>query len=850
VSRHSPAYRVCSRCGAHFSTRRIAPHAIPLFYSYGGYWHDRQRRKHHPELWSRGALLEQDGRVRHWIACIERHVGGATGVAVEVGCAEGSLLKALRDRGWQVAGIEPDPQVAAEVARRTGLEIRAGVFPGAAAPPCDLFVACDTLEHVPDPAAFLAAVHACLRPGGLLLLQLPLLESDTDDFGELTGKVFDPEEHAFIYSRHAIRTLLESTGFDVVENDSAWQRAHELVVARPAARPVRACRHLANLQEMFSPAWIDFIHELNRFAAPLGLRQVENWSKLWEYPWLWHHGLSAIDWKDCRVLDIGSELSAFPWWLATLGARVTLVETRPEFVSRWAPVARALAAEVDWAIVDDGSLPFPSHTFDVVTSVSVIEHQDDPAVAVAEAGRVLKGGGLFAASFDVCEPSMGMAFPSWNGRALTLRELERCFWQAPAFGSNPPPEWNLEDIPAFLGWHAQTAAHHTYVVGAAVLRKTAEPPAAAHHPAAPRPAVPVEGRLSIVIPMGRPDRVAGTLRAIAGQRTVPERWEIVLVGPGAPAKAAEWPTLPIVPVDLEQNLAAPRMRREGVRRASGDWYLFVDDDVELSEDFLGTLLGWLANDRSDAPSASDAPARERVGAIGPRLPGVPRSYFGRLVDSSNFWSQQGTVPLRPHGQPFLYSAAIAVRAEAYHRAGGFDGQMINGEDVDLTRRIRDVGFALAYEPSLVARHRHGRDTLLTMWRYFWASGDAASYFLRDRGVCCFDWRGVPIRAWRSLQRNRRHQRLQGAALGHRACWVLLNYLIWHASLEWHHQAGLRASAALDELPVRSPSGRLAWRAFRAMRERRGLRGRALYLLALIRRAADPIDWSSSPTRHA
>ena len=85
--------------------------------------------------------------------------------------------------------------------------------------------------------------------------------------------------------------------------------------------------------------------------------------------------------------------------------------------------------------------------------------------------RVLKPGGRLAISFDICEPDRGMTFPEWNGRALTLREFEGFVWRHPAFDAGPAPVWNLADIPAFLSWHLQSAPHHNYVVGAAVLTR-------------------------------------------------------------------------------------------------------------------------------------------------------------------------------------------------------------------------------------------------------------------------------------------------------------------------------------------------------------------------------------------
>lgn len=475
VSPHSAHYRVCPRCGAHYAAKRLKPDCIGKFYSYEGYWQQRQQSKHHPTLFERQQLLEADGRVTCWIDALERHTGPTRGTAVEVGCAEGTLLLHLRQRGWQTVGIEPDAQTAAAVRERTGLDVRAGVFPDTPAPACNAFIACDVLEHVPDPLRFLQAARAALRPGGVIFIQLPLLEKEQPDFGHMTDKVFDPQEHVFIYTREALATLVETAEFEVLENHAAWRRAHEILIARRIDRPARPVRHLANLPQLFSPEWIAWVDRLNAFAAPLGLRQFTNWSKLWEYPWIWHHGLDKIDWRGKRVLDLGTEQSPFPWWLATQGAHVTLVETRRNWIEQWEAVRAALGGvAVDWQIVDSSRLPFPANTFDVVTSFSVIEHQDDKALAAAEVGRVLKPGGVFGISFDICEPSLGMTFPEWNGRALTMREFEDTIWRQPAFGQKTAPDWNLEDIGPFHRWHKQTAAHHNYVTAAALLRK--QPP--------------------------------------------------------------------------------------------------------------------------------------------------------------------------------------------------------------------------------------------------------------------------------------------------------------------------------------------------------------------------------------
>jgi hypothetical protein len=52
-----------------------------------------------------------------------------------------------------------------------------------------------------------------------------------------------------------------------------------------------------------------------------------------------------------------------------------------------------------------------------------------------------------------------------------MAEFESAIWRQRAFGQGAAPDWNREDIGPFLRWHRQTAPHHNYVTGAAVLRK-------------------------------------------------------------------------------------------------------------------------------------------------------------------------------------------------------------------------------------------------------------------------------------------------------------------------------------------------------------------------------------------
>lgn len=229
---------------------------------------------------------------------------------------------------------------------------------------------------------------------------------------------------------------------------------------------------LASVPELSSQPYRDYMTTMNAFARRFGLREFTIWGKVWEYPWLWFNGMRDLNWSNLNLVDIGSEISPMPWYLASLGARVTLVECDDQWVPTWERMNELLGLKVNWCIVNDENLPFADNSCDVITSFSVIEHQPDKHKAVDEVARILKPGGHFFLSFDICEPEMGMTFPEWNGKALTLAEFEQTVLSHPQFTKQRNPvQWNVADMPEFVAWHVAGVAHHNYAAGASVLRK-------------------------------------------------------------------------------------------------------------------------------------------------------------------------------------------------------------------------------------------------------------------------------------------------------------------------------------------------------------------------------------------
>lgn len=188
---------------------------------------------------------------------------------LDVGCGNGDFLVNARQAGWDVMGVEPDPS-AAKVAQQRGLNVQAGMIDV-----LDHFSECfdaitlsHVIEHVHSPQEVLKAVHRLLKPGGVVYIDTPNIESTGSKRFGSNWRGLEAPRHLVIFTPDSLHLLLAKCGFSDVEfkkrtavtHGMNWASAQIMMGKSPYA------------SEMTSPSLLERLRYLFRLA---NTRQLE-----------------------------------------------------------------------------------------------------------------------------------------------------------------------------------------------------------------------------------------------------------------------------------------------------------------------------------------------------------------------------------------------------------------------------------------------------------------------------------------------------------------------------------------------------------------------------------------------
>jgi SAM-dependent methyltransferase len=158
---------------------------------------------------------------------------GKSGRLLDVGSATGVFLNGMRQRGWDVYGVEPTKYAAEYARKRFDLQVQEKYLEEAEFDEgfFNVITMWDVLEHVPFPDQILAKISRLLQPGGWLIMTLPNPDSwERKWFGKYWAG-WDVPRHFHIFSRETLGRYLNEAGFGQMEVASFTGRHGVLVLS-------------------------------------------------------------------------------------------------------------------------------------------------------------------------------------------------------------------------------------------------------------------------------------------------------------------------------------------------------------------------------------------------------------------------------------------------------------------------------------------------------------------------------------------------------------------------------------------------------------------------------------------
>jgi SAM-dependent methyltransferase len=213
----------CESCGLIYLNPRPTTESILLFYPakfYDGLDEPHEMRAPQRRRWRR--LLDVRalrGRLalREKVQIVAR-CHRQQGNLLDVGPGRGGFLRAMKDLGWSVTGVDISTDMCEHIRKRHGITCIASDFATLSYPAnsIDVVTFWASFEHQRDPASALDLCRSILTPGGSVVILVPNARS----IEERLLKCVDPNpidvpRHLYHFSEETLRLMLRRKGFAV-----------------------------------------------------------------------------------------------------------------------------------------------------------------------------------------------------------------------------------------------------------------------------------------------------------------------------------------------------------------------------------------------------------------------------------------------------------------------------------------------------------------------------------------------------------------------------------------------------------------------------------------------------------
>lgn len=139
---------------------------------------------------------------------------------LDIGCGNGDVMAAVRQLGFDVIGVDPDPaaRATAEHAGMKACEGTAEDLPASiASERFDVITMTHVLEHCLSPRTALANARACLADDGLFYCEVPNCGATYFTRSAQISEMLDVPRHLHFFTKKSLEALCDTVGLTVID---------------------------------------------------------------------------------------------------------------------------------------------------------------------------------------------------------------------------------------------------------------------------------------------------------------------------------------------------------------------------------------------------------------------------------------------------------------------------------------------------------------------------------------------------------------------------------------------------------------------------------------------------------
>ncbi|GAB3546842.1 class I SAM-dependent methyltransferase [Spirosoma fluminis] len=213
VSQHDFVIQECQQCSFRLTNPR------PDSASIGTYYKSDQYISHNDS--GKGLISTAYRTVRNYTLRSKLNLittlNKGKGSILDVGCGTGAFLETCKNGGWQIMGMEPDPEARTKAIDKLKVPIQSSLEDIDDAHTYDIISLWHVLEHIADIEKAITKLYSLLSENGTLLIAVPNSASYDAMYFQQYWAAYDLPRHLHHFTPSTIQPLFNKHGFKLAD---------------------------------------------------------------------------------------------------------------------------------------------------------------------------------------------------------------------------------------------------------------------------------------------------------------------------------------------------------------------------------------------------------------------------------------------------------------------------------------------------------------------------------------------------------------------------------------------------------------------------------------------------------